>query len=259
MEKLGGKTILGLLLVIVGGLWVLDNFNFGFLSIPFHDLIFSWHTFFVIAGAIIISNSKNSFWGFLLLFIGIIGWLRHFPYLPFRELLNLGDLWPLLLLAFGLWLIFRRNENNHHKYEHYQKEFQNSVHGEAEKFAQAATENYSNYSLDVVDENAAFTSSKKIITSQNFRGGKVSAAFGHVELDFRQAKLAPGEHKLEISAVFGAVELHLPQDWKVIVNVSAVFGGFDDKRYVNPSATQNSDSTLIINGSVVLGGGELTN
>ncbi len=260
MKNLSGNKILGAILIVIGGIWILDNFDFGFIGIPFHDLIFSWHTFFVIAGAIILSKNRNAFWGFLLIIIGLIGWMRHFPFLPFHQYLNLGDLWPLILLGFGLWMILRRNDHSQH--EHFQKkqnEYQNANPLNGDSFGNPFTNNASNFSLDIIEENAVFTSAKKNITSQNFKGGKISALFGHVVLDFRQAKLAPGEHVLDVSAVFGGVELYLPQDWKVIVNVSAVFGGFEDKRFVNFNAVQNSDSVLVISGSVVFGGGEITN
>lgn len=259
MKNSNGKNLLGIILMIVGGLWILDNFNFGFIGLPFHSFIFSWHTFFVIAGAIIISNNSKTFWGYLLVGIGIVGWLRHMPFLPFVEFLNLGDLWPLIIFGFGLWLILHQKEkSNNHKYEcHSGRENFNPFDGNpVNNFGSAGT---SDFSYDFINENAAFTSVKKNITSQSFKGGKVSAVFGGELLDFRRAKLAPGEHILEVSAVFGGVELFVPQDWKIIVNVSSVFGGFEDQRFPNLDAAASSDSVLIIKGSVVFGGGELKN
>lgn len=265
MKNLSGNKILGIILMVIGGIWILDNFEFGFIGIPFHSFIFSWHTFFVIAGAVILSKNNKAFWGYLLLGIGLVGWMRHFPFLPFHQFLNLGDLWPLILLGFGLWMILHKNEkNNHEQYEkfenlHQDRQNYNPLNGETFGNPAQNSANSFSFDLDTIDESAVLTTVKKSITSQSFKGGKVSAVFGHVALDFRQAKLAPGEHVLDVSAIFGGTELHFPQEWKIIVNVSSVFGGFDDKRFVNFNAVQDSDSVLVIVGSVVFGGGEITN
>ncbi|MEW6653901.1 MAG: LiaF domain-containing protein, partial [Bacteroidota bacterium] len=170
-----------------------------------------------------------------------------------------NDLWPLILFGLGLWLILNQKEKSSHINEE-----QKCGSGNNSPFTQTCTNNFSSnnaaeYSLDYINEAASFTSVEKRITSQSFKGGKVAATFGSVLLDFRQAKIAQGEHILDLSAVFGGVELYFPQDWKVIVNVSSVFGGFDDQRYPNMNAAAASDSILIIKGSVVFGGGELKN
>lgn len=259
MKNSNGRNLLGILLVIIGGLWIIDNFNFGFLDFPFHHLIFSWHTLFVVVGAIIISHNNKGFFGYLLLGIGVVGWLKHMPFVPFAHFLNFSDLWPLIIFVFGLWLILHQKEKlNHHQHE------QNSGRENYNPFTQPNTDNFSSSfttdsSQEYINEAASFTSIKKMVTTQSFKGGKVAATFGSVLLDFRQAKMAPGEHVLDLSAAFGGVELYFPQDWKVIVNVSAVFGGFDDQRFPNLNATASSDSVLIIKGSVVFGGGELKN
>ncbi len=256
MNNSNGRNILGVILMVVGGLWIIDNFNlFGYMNFP----IFSWHTFFVIAGAIIISNNSKSFWGYLLIVIGAVGWLKHLPFIPFAQFLNFRDLWPLIIFGLGLWLILNQREkaNNTNQNQKCGRENNNP-------FTQPNTNNFASSSttessLDFINELASFTSVEKRINSQSFKGGKVAATFGSLLIDFRQSKLAPGEHILDLSVAFGGVELYFPQDWKVIVNVSSVFGGFDDQRYPNFNNNSTNDSLLIIKGSVVFGGGELKN
>ena len=48
----------------------------------------------------------------------------------------------------------------------------------------------------------------------------------------------------------------MPKDWKVIMNVTAVFGGFEDKRYLSDSSNY-TEGVLIIKGAVIFGGGEI--
>jgi len=255
MNNSNGNKLVGAILIIVGGLWIVDNFNvFSFFNFSF----FSWNTFFVIAGAIIISNNSRSFWGYLLIGIGVIGWLKNMPFFPFAHLLNFRDLWPLIILGIGVWMILRKNESTNcinRQHIGNQNTNQNNQ-ANANSFASPGTHESS---FDYVNEMASFTSIEKVITSQSFKGGKIAASFGSIKLDFRQAKMAPGEHILDLSATFGGVELYFPHDWKVIVNVSSVFGGFDDQRYPGLNAAASGDSLLIIKGSVVFGGGELKN
>ncbi len=59
--------------------------------------------------------------------------------------------------------------------------------------------------------------------------------------------------------VFGGSKIIVPQDWDVKVEVSAVFGGFTDKRIKSPEIERDLSRTLIIKGIAIFGGGELTN
>ncbi len=231
---------LGIILIIVGGLLVLDNFGFFFFS--FRRLIFSWSTIFIIIGIVILAQSKGSFIGYAFLILGLFGLLRHF--VPFMFDWTIRDFWPILLLLFGLWLILQRNEK------------QETSRHSGMKFA---TDNFSTQEFDYVDETAVFSSNKKMITSKNFRGGKITTFFGGTEINFAHSKLEPGENTLEIITLFGGTEIRVPQDWKVIVNVSSVFGSFEDKRFLDVNNISSSDSILIIKGTVLFGGGEIYN
>ena len=51
----------------------------------------------------------------------------------------------------------------------------------------------------------------------------------------------------------------MPKNWKVIVNLTPIFGGFDDKRRVDPNQVYEENKVLVIKGIVLFGGGELKN
>ena len=91
--------------------------------------------------------------------------------------------------------------------------------------------------------------------NQVFKGGKVSNIFGGTEIDLTQATLAEGRNELIIECIFGGVTLIVPSDWKVVLNMSSIMGGFSDKRmYIKES----SDSRiLIVKGTAIFGGGEV--
>jgi hypothetical protein len=280
MRTGNAKNWLGIFFIIVGILWLTDNFNLFYFGFPIHHLIFSWHTFMIIVGAIIISNNNRSFWGYIILGYGIIGTLNRMPFFPFSDLLSFGNMWPIVVILLGIWMILNINGKKHssrwHERQQSDKYFTKGGSANSEFWkehlddkTQEHFKQWGNgntfpgskvtYDMDNIDEAAVFSSSKRIVTSQNFRGGKVSAIFGSVELNLTRAKLAPGEVTLDVSSIFGSVELRVPPEWKVITNVSTAFGGFEDKRYLSATAQPNPDSVLIIKGSVIFGGGELSN
>jgi len=233
---------IGIILVAVGGLLIIDNF--GIVDFNVRHLIFSWRTIALVIGIIILSNSKSSMVGIIFVLIGLWGWATHI--LPWFDNITFGDIWPLILIVIGLSLLLKKKPAIENK-TYNQNNFCYDSFG-------ASTESQS--SDELLDEVAIFTSTRKNIISQNFKGGKVSSIFGGVNLDFAKAKLAHGENHLEIACIFGGCKIYIPRGWKVIVNVTSVFGGIDDKRFVNYDIP-DSDGVLIIKGAVIFGGAEI--
>ena len=56
-----------------------------------------------------------------------------------------------------------------------------------------------------------------------------------MEIDFRQAKLHENGADLQVSATFGGVTLHVPRDWVIHQNGSAVLAGVEDVRSSHPT------------------------
>ncbi|MEW6701106.1 MAG: DUF5668 domain-containing protein [Bacteroidota bacterium] len=233
---------LGIILIVLGGLFLLDNFGFPwFESFDIRHLIFSWHSIFLIIGIILLANHRNSIVGYIFLGIGLFGTLRHF--VPFFFDLGFGDLWPAIFLIIGLWLILRRNEKPTIHREHFS--------------AGGREPNTASQVYDFIDEVTVFNSINKIIFSENFRGGKVTTLLGGTKLDLTNAKLANTENTLEVTTLFGGTYIRVPQNWKILLNVTSVFGGFDDKRFSQINTTESSEGILIIKGVTLFGGGEL--
>lgn len=63
---------------------------------------------------------------------------------------------------------------------------------------------------------------------------------------------------LEVNNVFGGTKLVIPSNWDVQNNISAVFGGVEDKRVFNNSIP-DSNKRITLKGSCVFGGLEVTN
>lgn len=91
--------------------------------------------------------------------------------------------------------------------------------------------------------------------SGSFRGGDLTAIMGGCEVDLRHAKIN-GEAVIDVFAMWGGIEIRVPDDWTVVSRVTPLLGGFEDKTRPTPAA---SDHKLIIRGVVVMGGVEVKN
>jgi predicted membrane protein len=116
--------------------------------------------------------------------------------------------------------------------------------------------NKSELNSDFIDEVAIFGGNNRFITSEAFKGGKITSIFGGSKIDLSTCKLAEGVNVLEVTSIFGGTNLKVPSDWNIKMQVASIFGGFEDKRY--PTVTDTS-KTLIIKGAAIFGGGEVRN
>jgi predicted membrane protein len=165
-----------------------------------------------------------------------VGIFYIIPRLPFFDIDN-NDynklFWAFILVALGLIFIFR-SKKNHHQFE------------EAEKF-----------SSEFIDEVNVFGGSEKKLTTNSFRGGKITSVFGGSNYDLLDCKLAEGKNLLDMVNIFGGSKIIVPSDWKIHVDVVSIFGGFSDKRRtVNVSASDDTRE-LYITGVAIFGGGEI--
>ena len=110
---------------------------------------------------------------------------------------------------------------------------------------------------DFIDDVSVFGGGHKIIHSDNFKGGNITAIFGGSEIDLTQCKLAPGENVIDVVIIFGGSTIVVPNDWDVITNVTPLFGGFSYKKSRYQSPGSEPAGTLVIKGVAIFGGGEV--
>ena len=68
---------------------------------------------------------------------------------------------------------------------------------------------------------------QRVCKATSLRRGSVSVVLGGVELDLREATLAPGGADLDLSATLGGVNVTVPTDWRVMVEDRATLGGVE--------------------------------
>lgn len=108
---------------------------------------------------------------------------------------------------------------------------------------------------ELANINASFGAVNQRHDSRSFKGGRIEATFGGVELDLTQAAIDAPQATLDIAARFSGIELRVPRDWQVIVEMNSTFGGVEDKTFPPMTPT----ARLVLRGEVVFGGVEIKN
>lgn len=234
MQNKNGKILIGVLLIALGILSITSNF----LILPFHftHYLFSIPGLMMLAGFIILINHKNSFAGVMLVAVGGFWFLSRYSDFPIKYWLS--EYWPIFLILFGVYIILKRD-------------------GHREMDSNQEVGPGDQIELDYIDEVTILGGGRKVVSSKNFKGGKITTILGGIDLDLHDSSLAEGTQYLEINTMLGGIDIIVPRDWKIIVNVTSIFGGFDDKRVIDLNQIQESNKVLIIRGFVLFGGGDL--
>ncbi|GBD89462.1 hypothetical protein BMS3Abin04_00167 [bacterium BMS3Abin04] len=240
MKKQNRRSYLGILLIFIGFIFFLDNLNL--LDFDISRYFFSWQAILIYIGIAIIATRGKIGTGILLILIGLISLLGKIFHLSLQNLIN--EYWPVLLILFGIYLIVKSSNSRGLFYK--KKENTASLNDEA--------------SSDTIDVLNIFGSRRTTITSQQFKGGNVNIFIGSSIIDFKNAKLAEGKQVLNFLGVFSGAKILVPPDMKVISKVNVIFGGFDDKRIINPKlGNEGQKGELIISGLFLFGGAEINN
>jgi hypothetical protein len=91
--------------------------------------------------------------------------------------------------------------------------------------------------------------------SRAFKGGDLTAIMGGCELDLRHAALE-GPAVIDVFAVWGGIEIRVPEDWTVVSRVTPILAGFTDNTRPTQSAAAKQ---LVIRGFILMAGVEVKN
>lgn len=226
------RSFLGILLVAIGA--VLIARNYGLLDYEFSRILISWQMLLIVIG---LFNLARRAYTPAIILIGIgLFFLIDFPD-NFRE-----NFWPMLIVLVGVSFIlqWRRSPNHHH----------NHIHGN--DYGQEYSK-----STDYLDETAIFGGRTISVVSDNFQGGKITSIFGGSKINLLYSKPVPG-CIIDVANIFGGTKLTVPEDWNVKIEVVSIFGGFDDKRSASVISRTGNGKIVVIKGTCIFGGGEVT-
>lgn len=224
------RVYFGIFLIVIGGFWILERLNL----IPdvWDDILISWQMLLIGIG-IFAYLGGNKTTGTVLVVIGGFFLLDEVVTIPY-ELRRVG--WPLLIIGLGVVLLVTHSRRRN---------------------APPIPES-SRQGMDYFDDVVVFGGREVFVNSQNFYGGKNTSIFGGTEYDLRQTQLSSNGAVVDCVSVFGGCGFKVPPDWTVKNEVTAIFGGFSDKRGKSISQIiPDPSKTLVIKGFTAFGGIEV--
>jgi predicted membrane protein len=216
------SVLWGIFFIVIGALFALNA-----LEITDIDIFFDgWWTLFIIIPSVIgLFTEKDKTGNLIGVAIGV------FLLLCSRDILSFSMLWkllvPAIIMIIGLKMIFS-----------------------------ALFGNKANQILKQLKENgnvprsghATFSGCTLNYQDQVFEGAELSAVFGGVKCDLREAVIEK-DCAIEVSAIFGGIDILVPKHINVKVNSTCIFGGISNKTKPNADAP-----TLYITGTCMFGG-----
>jgi hypothetical protein len=192
-----GRLLLGLAIVTLGVLFLLDSAE----VLNADRAVDRWWPMLIVAAGVftLLERPASIVRGTILTGVGAI--LLLFTTDVLEE--SAWDyVWPALLVLAGLVIVARWSGRT---------------------IPQGASEE------DVVRSTAVFGGHKIVSTAQGFRGAWLTAIFGGVTLDLRDARPAADGASVNATVAFGGVDVLVPKGWRISVRSTPIFGGTDDK------------------------------
>lgn len=228
-----GSLLVGLIIAGIGVLLLLENLGVVYVE----DVWRYWPVILIVMG---ISRAASCYgmggrvWGGMLVLGGTVFLLSNLGFIR-------GDVWrffwPVILIGIGIAMLGRAFERR------------------AQLAKGTAINSGVGRSTDsTLNEWAIFGGARRRVESQEFQGGDVLAIFGGVELDLHQAAIKGDEAVIEANAMFGGVDIRVPETWTVTVRGSGIFGGYEDKTAAPRTDEIGKRPMLVITGFAVFGG-----
>ena len=178
-----------------------------------------WTLFIIIPSVISLLEGNDIKTSLVCLIVGILLLLSARGIIDFAIIGRL--IFPILLIVFGLMLIFKRNKTN--------------------EFSKVEMDKDS-------DEIAATFGEQNVKVDEEFKGKYLSAVFGKVKLDLTDAKIKK-DTKIKAEAIFGSIEIIVPAGYVVKTKNTAIFGSV-----ANNCSNSEGNKTLFIEATSVFGG-----
>ena len=206
----------GIILIGLGIIFGANVLGFAKINIFFEGW---WTLFIIIPSLISLLEGNDVKTSLICLIVGVLLLLSARGVIDFALVGRL--IFPLLLIVFGLMLIFKKNKTN--------------------EFAKVEMDKDS-------EEIAATFGEQNIKVDEEFKGKYLSAVFGKVKLDLTDAKIKK-DTKIKAEAIFGSIEIIVPTGYVVKTKNTAIFGSV-----ANNCSNSEGNKTLFIEATSVFGG-----
>lgn len=228
----GRGLFVPLLLIGLGTVFLLDQYHVLAVNRAFD---YFWPLVFICYGVDVLAwhpGRRRALWGVIAIAVGAALILKNLGYWSF----DIARLWPVILIFFGLSLLFRGP-----------RRLRRPRSFGAARFAAESSSGESQ-----LEGTAVLGGIQRRITAQDFRGGALTAFFGGFNVDLTQANIAGEAAVLELSALFGGGEIRVPTAWIIDIQGHAFLGAYTDETRQTPPAA--AAKRLIIQGTAIFGG-----
>ena len=220
------QAVLGLMLIVVGVLFTLDNLEI----IDAQNYLQYWPIGLVAIGGLKLYHAARGGQGWVggLFFVAIGAWMliERIAYVR----IDAREIMPLFIVFLGGYMVWR---------------------GFGGKRNARSSDGHSRFSALAIMGGVSRRSN-----AQAFQGADLTAIMGGCEIDLRQASIEPGtEAVIDVLAIWGGVEVKVPADWTVVVRAIPIMGGVEDKTHSPATA----DKRLVLRGLLLMGGAGVKN
>jgi hypothetical protein len=244
--KIPGTMIPGLILVAIGALFLLDNLHIVHVSAWFAY----WPVLVIAVGLVKLVDSTYTggrIAGGVMMTVGGLFLADNLGFL------RIDQMWPLILIAIGVFMLWTRMRPGYDYGQwwrgHMGEEMREQVRGRVRDRARPWHNSPFQFESSCIGGNTihevnVFSGTRRVITNQDFRGGKVACVFGGITLDLTGANIVGNSAQLDVSAVYGGAVVRM--------RGAGVFGGYSDQT-IHPPITPETKK-LIVKGGAVFGG-----
>ena len=216
------SIIWGLALLAVSAVLILNAFEITSIEIFFDG----WWTLFIIVPSLVglfSSHEKTA---------NIVGLLvGTFLLLACQNIIDFDIIWkliaPVIIAVIGIKMIFGGNGKN--------RECIKSIEANGD---------------DIKKGFAAFSGQDINFDNEVFNGAELTAVFGGVKLDLRNA-VFESDTVINACCIFGGADIFLPDNVNVKIKSNSIFGGMDNKKHQN---SKDNQYTVYLNGTCIFGG-----
>lgn len=219
------SIVWGLALLAVSAVLILNAFEITSIEIFFDG----WWTLFIIVPSLVgLFNGHDKTANIIGLLIGT------FLFLACQNIIDFDNMWkliaPVIIAVIGIKMIFGGIGIN--------RGFIKSIEAKGD---------------DIKTASAVFTGQDIVVDNETFRGTEITAVFGGIKCDLRNA-IFEGDTVINACCIFGGADIFLPDNVNIKVNSNSFFGGIDNKKHQNLNDNQY---TVYLNGTCIFGGVEV--
>lgn len=224
MKKIS-NVIWGIALIAVGLIFALNALNITSIDVFFEGW---WTLFIIVPCAVGLFTEREKTGNLIGIAVGV------FLLLCCQEILSFSLLWklfvPAIIVIVGLKMVFKGLFGN-----------------KANEIMARLKESGNEPRVGC----ATFSGSDLNFDGEVFEGAELSAIFGGVKCDLRNA-IIEKDCAIRVTAIFGGVDIFVPNNVNVKVSSNCIFGGISNK-----TALHSDAPTIYINGTCMFGGADI--